>query len=566
MYLSVGNKAREKTSTSGPGTYSLDGIVSTSYITLASALIATMGGSGPWLMVPYHVTDGIDYEIGYGPLTDDVVDTLTRERIVESSNSNNAVSWLSTVKTVILGFPPAQWMRLMSGVSPRLALNDNGSAVAAGELVKVDSPENSFMKTVAGDEGTHNKYSVSAWGADNAAYDLLVSLGYVVVNCVGTPVIGEGVSASGTAGKVKTAVTGDFVIGYVVKTAGLTNQVGVVMCGWRESNILKEHNAAGTHKPTETIASLGLARKNFVINGAADVMQVGAYPLVKDVYGQGSDMFMGMATGTAVSAGTFSRTTGVVGTTDQYAFHFSSITLTSSGIIYLRGRIEAQDCYSLKNATCTFSCLVKHDVGSNVNFTLYVRKANVSNNFSAVTEIGNSGATAVVTATSTRLTFTVAMGNASNGVELEIKAEVGAVTTKNVYIGEVQLEKGSERTDFERMPVALTRVMCQRYWQQSYNDATAAGTSTQVGVVEMVDPIMSGEFFVRFGIPMRTTPTVISYSRTGASGKYRDESSSADFDATPARIGQNGFVNQFATSGAADETKSFHYTADARLL
>src|SRR3990167_6864244 len=91
MYLSVGKKAREKTSTSGPGTYSLDGIVSTSYITLASALIATMGGSGPWLMVPYHVTDGIDYEIGYGTLTDDVVDTLTRERIVESSNSNNAV-------------------------------------------------------------------------------------------------------------------------------------------------------------------------------------------------------------------------------------------------------------------------------------------------------------------------------------------------------------------------------------------------------------------------------------------------------------------------------------------
>src|SRR3990167_10328992 len=66
-------------------------------------------------------------------------------------------------------------------------------------------------------------------------------------------------------------------------------------------------------------AALGISLKNLVINGGADVMQVGAYTLVKDVYGHGPDMFMGMATGTAVSAGTFSRTTGVVGTTDQYA-------------------------------------------------------------------------------------------------------------------------------------------------------------------------------------------------------------------------------------------------------
>ena len=313
-------------------------------------------------------------------------------------------------------------------------------------------------------------------------------------------------------------------------------------------------------------AALGISLKNLVINGGADVMQVGAYTLAKDVYDHGPDMFMGMATGTAVSAGTFTRVAGTIGTTNARACHFSGITLTGSGIVYCRTRIEASDARYLKNLTATFSCLVRHDIGSSVNFTIYVRKADVADTFSAVTEIGNSGALAVATGTDTRLTFDVAMGDCSNGIELEVKAAVGAVTTKNVYIGEVQLEKGSERTGFERTPVALIWVMCQRYWQQSYNDETAAGTSTQVGVVETVDPIMSGEFFVRFGISMRTTPTIISYSRTGASGKYRDESSNADFDAMPARIGRNGFVNQFATSGAADETKSFHYTADARLL
>ena len=247
--------------------------------------------------------------------------------------------------------------------------------------------------------------------------------------------------------------------------------------------------------------AIGISRKNFVINGGADVMQVGAYTLVKDVYGHGPDMFMGMATGTAVSAGTFDRAAGTIGSANARACHFSGITLTGSGIVYCRTRIEASDARYLKNLTATLSCLVRHDVGSNVNFTLYVRKADVADTFSAVTEIGNSGTTAVATGTDTRLTFTVAMGDCSNGIELEIKAETGAVTTKNVYIAEVQLENGATRTGFERSPASLVESLCERYFQRftlTGNCIFASGWCASTTIARG---------YMKFKRTMRTTPS-----------------------------------------------------------
>ena len=246
--------------------------------------------------------------------------------------------------------------------------------------------------------------------------------------------------------------------------------------------------------------ALGISLKNLVINGGADVMQVGAYTLVKDVYGHGPDMFMGMATGTAVSAGTFTRVAGTIGTTNARACHFAGITLTGSGIVYCRTRIEASDARYLKNLTATFSCLVRHDVGSSVDFTLYVRKADVADTFSAVTEIGNSGALAVATGTDTRLAFDVAMGDCSNGIELEIKAAVGAVTTKNAYIGEVQLERGDVRTGFERSPVALVEALCERYFQRytlTGNCVFASGWCSSTTIARG---------YMKFKRTLRTTP------------------------------------------------------------
>lgn len=233
------------------------------------------------------------------------------------------------------------------------------------------------------------------------------------------------------------------------------------------------------HITAENLA-VYFANRNRVIAGLGMVAQRSAYTLVKDAYDFGlCDRFEGMATGTAVSAGTLTQSTGASVGRTGYAFHFSGVTLTGTGILYLRTRIEAKDALKLKNQSASLSVKVYHDVGSAKTFTLYIRKADSADNFAAVTEISNDGGTSVNSASATTLTFeNVSMGDCSNGIEIEIKIETGAITTKNVYITEVQLEEGAAATDFGYRNYAIELSMAKRYYQRIYQAAGLAATTT----------------------------------------------------------------------------------------
>jgi hypothetical protein len=207
--------------------------------------------------------------------------------------------------------------------------------------------------------------------------------------------------------------------------------------------------------------------RNAIINGCGLINQrVTAYTLVKNAYGIGADRFYGMATGTAVSAGTFNNiATANCGVTG-YAFKFIAVTLTGTGVIYFRHRIEAKDSIRFKNQTAIFSCKVYQDTGGAVNYTTYVRKANSADTFSAVTAIGNSGAVSVPNTTATALSYSVAMGDCSNGIEIEIKVECGAITTKNFEFTECQLELGAVVTPFEFRLFTQELNLCMRYYER----------------------------------------------------------------------------------------------------
>ena len=210
--------------------------------------------------------------------------------------------------------------------------------------------------------------------------------------------------------------------------------------------------------------------RNAIINGDCRVNQrVTAFTLAKDAYTwdasdlYGPDRHEGMATGTAVSAGTFGQSAASLAGSSGYGFRFSGVTLTGTGIIYQRGRIEAKDAARFKNGIVSFSCKVYHDIGSAKNFTVYIRKANSADNFAAVTAIGNSGAVSIPNAADTALKYeNISMGDCSAGIEYEIKGEVGAITTKNVYISEIQIESGPVATAFEVRPYPQELSMCMR--------------------------------------------------------------------------------------------------------
>ena len=136
-----------------------------------------------------------------------------------------------------------------------------------------------------------------------------------------------------------------------------------------------------------------------------------------------------------------------------------------------------------------------------------------------------------------------------------------------LYISDVQLEIGATATTFKRRHFTTEESLCARFYQQSYNNGVAPGTVTTAGVFAVTDPVAQGTWWIPLRVPMRTAPTIVTYSpTTGTSGVYRDLSSGADIASGSSNIGTNSFSPYAATShGAGDEAISFHWTTNARL-
>lgn len=99
MALKFGERVKETTTTTGTGTYSLGG-TSTGFQTF----VAGIGGSE---QTGYLVSDGTDWEVGIGTITDSAPDTLSRDIIIASTNGGAAVSWAAGGKDVISCWPAA---------------------------------------------------------------------------------------------------------------------------------------------------------------------------------------------------------------------------------------------------------------------------------------------------------------------------------------------------------------------------------------------------------------------------------------------------------------------------
>jgi hypothetical protein len=92
---------KESSTTTGTGTYSLAGAVAGHQGFVAAGCAGAQ--------VPYVVTNGTDWEIGLGTVTDAATDTLSRDKVYASSNAGSAVNWSAGTRDVYLaeisGFP-----------------------------------------------------------------------------------------------------------------------------------------------------------------------------------------------------------------------------------------------------------------------------------------------------------------------------------------------------------------------------------------------------------------------------------------------------------------------------
>ena len=95
MALVLKDRLKETTTTTGTGTYTLAGAV-----TGFEAFSQVGNGNTTY----YCCTDGTDFEIGIGTYASSGT-TLARTTILQSSNSDNAVSWSSGTRTVFCTLP-----------------------------------------------------------------------------------------------------------------------------------------------------------------------------------------------------------------------------------------------------------------------------------------------------------------------------------------------------------------------------------------------------------------------------------------------------------------------------
>ena len=119
MALVLKDRLKETTTTTGTGTYTLAGAV-----TGFEAFSQVGNGNTTY----YCCTDGTDFEIGIGTYAASGT-TLARTTILQSSNSDNAVSWSSGTRTVFCTLP-AEKMIFNDASNAIQGFTDNSLAFA----------------------------------------------------------------------------------------------------------------------------------------------------------------------------------------------------------------------------------------------------------------------------------------------------------------------------------------------------------------------------------------------------------------------------------------------------
>ena len=136
------------------------------------------------------------------------------------------------------------------------------------------------------------------------------------------------------------------------------------------------------------------------------------------------------------------------------------------------------------------------------------------------------------------------------------------------YITGVQLEKGSTATSFDYRDIGRDLIMCQRYFERSYNIGSATGTFTN-GFIGFNTPLTAtGDIpsNILFKVTKRDTPTVVVYNAvSGASGAAYRASDAASISVTAINyVGTNGVGNLSLASGSVNNYL-IHYTASSEL-
>ena len=148
MALVVNDRVKETTATTGTGTLNLGGAVQD-----FEGFVAGIGNSNTTYYAIVNTGTG-EFEVGLGTVTDAATDTLSRDTIISSSNSDAAVNFSAGTKDVFCTLPAAK--TVLEDASNNVTL---AADLTVGALLKM--PDNTSGKVLIGDGTSYQEQAIS---------------------------------------------------------------------------------------------------------------------------------------------------------------------------------------------------------------------------------------------------------------------------------------------------------------------------------------------------------------------------------------------------------------------
>jgi hypothetical protein len=338
------------------------------------------------------------------------------------------------------------------------------------------------------------------------------------------------------------------------------------------------------------------AQKNLIINGNFDIWQRGtSFAAIADSTYH-ADRFQYSKGGTMVH--TVSRSTDVPTVAESsYLSNYSVLidcttadaSIAAGDLCLLQQRLEGYNWATLAQQAITLSFWHKHTKTG--TYCVALRNSGVDRSYVAeytqsvtdtwekatinISASPSAGTWNYTTGIGVYLSWALASGTDYHGTadtwesanDLATSNQVNACdsTSNNFMIAQVQLEAGSVATDFEIRNHATERIMCERYYEQSYDDGVATGTTTDTGAIMFRSNGTSHMDTLHYTTEKRTAPTITLYSTSGgASGNMYDRTAAANKVSSASAIG-TGRCRFEVVSSIDNNPYSGHYTINAEL-